>query len=102
MPRRFANADAERQPEVTAGGVAAESPSPSAQGGEALNAPLAGNIFKVLVSEGDHVSRGDVVLIMEAMKMETEVRAASDGTITSVHVNEGDSVTSGQPLLTLG
>ena len=74
----------------------------SVQGAETLNAPLAGNIFKVLVGPGDAVSKGDVVIIMEAMKMETEVRAATDGTITDVHVKEGDSVQSGQALLTLG
>lgn len=74
----------------------------SVQGSETLNAPLAGNIFKVLVGPGDQVSKGDVVIIMEAMKMETEVRAATDGTITDVQVKEGDSVQSGQTLLTLG
>lgn len=74
----------------------------SVAGSETLNAPLAGNIFKVLVRAGDTVVKGDVVIVMEAMKMETEVRAATDGTITEVHVSEGDSVQSGQPVLTLG
>ena len=51
-------------------------PAPAnASGGEALKAPLAGNIFKVLVNEGDEVAEGEVVIIMEAMKMETEIRA---------------------------
>lgn len=67
-----------------------------------LNAPLAGNIFKVLVSPGDEVSDGDVVIILEAMKMETEVRVAESGVVSSVYVNEGDSVQSGQPLISLG
>ena len=70
--------------------------------GEALNAPLAGNIFKVLVTPGSQVNEGDVVIIMEAMKMETEVRAASSGTVASVSVNEGDAVSTGDVLLTLG
>ncbi len=70
--------------------------------GEALNAPLAGNIFKVLVAPGSQVAEGDVVIIMEAMKMETEVRAASSGTVASVSVNEGDAVSTGDVLLTLG
>lgn len=69
--------------------------------GQTLNAPLAGNIFKVLVGPGEHVDDGDVVIIMEAMKMETEVRAASSGTIASVTVKEGDSVSTGDVLLTL-
>ena len=76
--------------------------SATLDGAETLNAPLAGNIFKVLASQGQAVKKGDVVIIMEAMKMETEVRAATDGTITAVHIKEGDAVQSGQPLLTLG
>jgi oxaloacetate decarboxylase alpha subunit len=69
---------------------------------ETLNAPLAGNIFKILVSPGSVVEDGDVVIIMEAMKMETEVRAASSGTIASINIKEGDAVTTGDVLLTLG
>jgi oxaloacetate decarboxylase alpha subunit len=66
---------------------------------ETLNAPLAGNIFKVLAHEGDSVEAGDVVIIMEAMKMETEIRAVNAGTITSIHTREGDSVAVGDALL---
>ncbi|MDO6695767.1 sodium-extruding oxaloacetate decarboxylase subunit alpha [Aliiglaciecola sp. 3_MG-2023] len=82
----------------------AEAPIPTlypVQGAE-LNAPLAGNIFKVLVREGDDISEGDVVIIMEAMKMETEIRATDSGTITEVFVAEGEAVQSGQPLLSVG
>ncbi|NTS77590.1 sodium-extruding oxaloacetate decarboxylase subunit alpha [Catenovulum sp. SM1970] len=73
----------------------------SVQGGETLNAPLAGNIFKVMVKPGEQVSAGDVVIIMEAMKMETEVRAAKDGEVVELHVKEGDSVGAGDPVLSL-
>jgi oxaloacetate decarboxylase alpha subunit len=66
---------------------------------ETLNAPLAGNIFKVLINEGDTVEAGDVVIIMEAMKMETEIRAVNSGTITNLHTREGDSVAVGDALL---
>ncbi len=66
---------------------------------ETLNAPLAGNIFKVLVDEGDQVAAGDVVIIMEAMKMETEIRAVNAGIITSLHTKEGDAVAVGDALL---
>ena len=66
---------------------------------ETLNAPLSGNIFKVLVNEGDTVEAGDVVIIMEAMKMETEIRAVNAGVITSLHTKEGDSVAVGEALL---
>jgi len=70
-------------------------------GGEALKAPLAGNIFKVLVNEGDEVEEGEVVLIMEAMKMETEIRATKAGEIAVIHTREGDSVAVGDTLLSL-
>ncbi len=57
-----------------------------------VNAPLPGNIFKVLVSEGDAVKKGDVLLVMEAMKMENNVLAEKDGTVSSVKVSVGDAV----------
>jgi oxaloacetate decarboxylase alpha subunit len=69
---------------------------------QSINAPLAGNVFKVLVRAGDAVSEGDVVMIIEAMKMETEIRSAFTGTVSDVCVGEGDSITSGQPLIMLG
>ncbi|GIU09453.1 MULTISPECIES: sodium-extruding oxaloacetate decarboxylase subunit alpha [unclassified Shewanella] len=65
------------------------------------NAPLSGNIFKVHVSPGDSVKEGDVVIILEAMKMETEVRAEADGVISKVWVKEGDAVAVGSQLLAL-
>ncbi|ABZ75805.1 oxaloacetate decarboxylase alpha subunit [Shewanella halifaxensis HAW-EB4] len=65
------------------------------------NAPLSGNIFKVHVSPGDSVKEGDVVIILEAMKMETEVRAEADGVISKVWVKEGDAVSVGSQLLAL-
>ncbi len=88
-------------PVASAAPAQAAAPAPSA-GGQAINAPLAGNVFKVLVGPGDQVSNGDVVIILEAMKMETEIRSAFDGTVSSVLVKEGDSVTNGQPLIELG
>ena len=80
---------------------AATKQSASVAAEETLNAPLAGNIFKVLVSEGQAVEEGDVVIIMEAMKMETEVRAIKGGTVASLNVREGDSVAVGDVLLSL-
>jgi len=73
--------------------------SASITAAETLNAPLAGNIFKVLVSDGENVEAGDVVIIMEAMKMETEIRAVKGGQITTMHIKEGDSVAVGDALL---
>jgi len=64
-----------------------------------ISAPLPGNIFKVLMKEGDAVKKGDKVLIMEAMKMENDILADSDGTITSLKVKEGDAVLQGDTLV---
>ena len=99
--------------EVAAGGevsAIASAPAPTAPqpamptptSGEPLAAPLAGNIFKVNVGVGDPVAAGDVVVILEAMKMETEVRAASGGTVASVNVKVGDSVAVGDTLISVG
>ena len=64
-------------------------------------APLAGNVFKVLVKAGDQVAAGQVVIILEAMKMETEVRATSSGVVRDVLVREGDAVKVGESLMML-
>ena len=74
----------------------------SSGGGEEIKAPLAGNVFKVNVNVGDNVASGDVVLVLEAMKMETEIRAAHGGTIDRILVQEGDSVDANQSLMVLG
>ncbi|GAA61506.1 oxaloacetate decarboxylase alpha chain [Pseudoalteromonas sp. BSi20652] len=75
--------------------------SASVASGETLNAPLAGNIFKIKVKAGQVVNEGDVVIIMEAMKMETEIRATHTGTIAEVLVGEGDAVTTGDAMIAL-
>ena len=58
----------------------------------AIKAPLPGNIFKIMVREGDEVKKGDTIMIMEAMKMENNVLAEKDGKVSSIKVKEGDSV----------
>ena len=73
----------------------------AAGGGDPIGAPLAGNIWKVMVAPGAQVAEGDVVLILEAMKMETEVRAPRAGTVGSIAVNEGAAVKVGDTLYTL-
>ena len=104
--------------EETAGGAApapaakaapaapAPAPAPAkAAGGAAgsveINAPMPGKILDVKAQPGASVSRGDVVLILEAMKMENEVVAPQDGTIASINVNVGDMVEAGALLATL-
>ncbi len=84
---------------TTAPAPAAAPAAPS--GGEPLPAPLSGTIFKVQVTEGQSVSSGDVVMVMEAMKMETDVRATRDGVVASITVKEGDAVQVGDVLLML-
>ncbi|WP_068828098.1 sodium-extruding oxaloacetate decarboxylase subunit alpha [Pseudomonas sp. BMS12] len=85
------------------GHTPAAAPAPmAAGGGEPQKAPLAGNIFKVLVQPGQQVDEGELVLILEAMKMETEIRAFRAGTIGSVNVKVGDAVAVGDSLLTIG
>ncbi|MBB5150828.1 sodium-extruding oxaloacetate decarboxylase subunit alpha [Histophilus somni] len=66
-----------------------------------VNAPMAGNIWKVLVKEGQQVAEGEALLILEAMKMETEIRAATSGTVQGIKVKAGDTVAVGDILLTL-
>jgi oxaloacetate decarboxylase alpha subunit len=75
--------------------------APSGAKGEPLNAPLAGNIFKVLVNPGDQVAKGMTLIVLEAMKMETEVRTPRDATVTAVEVKEGDTIESGSVLVYL-
>ena len=76
--------------------------SSSANNTQPINAQLGGNIFKVLCNVGDVVTVDQTVLILEAMKMETEVKSPFAGTIASIDVKEGDAVTPGQLLLTVG
>ncbi|HFG1787465.1 TPA: sodium-extruding oxaloacetate decarboxylase subunit alpha [Vibrio cholerae] len=88
---------------VPAGQKAALKPTvaTTTQGAEAVAAPLAGTIFKIQVEQGDEVAEGDVLIVLEAMKMETEIRAARSGVIQELHVKEGDSVRVGASLLSL-
>ena len=84
----------------------APAPAPAkAAGGAAgsveINAPMPGKILDVKAQPGASVSRGDVVLILEAMKMENEVVAPQDGTIASINVNVGDMVEPGAVLATM-
>jgi len=99
--------------EVAAGGdvtaispVASAAPAagPAASPGAAthpLDAPLAGNIFHVNVIVGDKVEAGDVIVVLEAMKMETEVRAQRSGVVAEVMVKVGDKVAVGDPLISV-
>jgi len=75
--------------------------APVSGGGAVVYAPMAGNILKILVDVGSAVAEGEVVVIMEAMKMETEVRSKFSGTVSAVHIKEGGAVAGGNALITL-
>ncbi|EGS9477359.1 biotin/lipoyl-binding protein, partial [Salmonella enterica] len=83
--------------------VPASAPAAAAPAGAGtpVTAPLAGNIWKVIATEGQSVAEGDVLLILEAMKMETEIRAAQAGTVRGIAVKSGDAVSVGDTLMTL-
>ena len=86
--------------QAASAGKSQETTTVSSTATEALQSPLSGTIYKLLVTSGDKVENGQVVLVMEAMKMETEIRATVSGIVNKVLVKEGDAVQSGQSLLT--
>ncbi|MEW6038317.1 MAG: sodium-extruding oxaloacetate decarboxylase subunit alpha [Pseudomonadota bacterium] len=104
------------QVEVAPGGVVgaispaagAASPSAAAQSlaaravSESVSAPMAGHVLRINVTEGQKVAEGQVVVVMEAMKMETEVRARGAGVVVGIAVKPGDAVNTGDALVTLG
>jgi biotin carboxyl carrier protein len=77
----------------------AAAPAAPASGAKALRSPLPGNINAIKVSEGQTVKAGDVLLILEAMKMENEITADRAGTIGKIFVAKGNTVQTGAPLL---
>lgn len=79
----------------------AQAPTAAPAGGQTVNAPMPGTILKVNVQNGQAVKKGDVLMILEAMKMENEIMAPCDGTVAGVSVAQGASVDSGAVLCTL-
>ena len=79
----------------------APAPKPSGAG-KAVQAPLPGVIIALKVNVGDSIKAGQVVAVLEAMKMENEIQAEFDGTVTAVNVAKGDSVLEGAPIVTIG
>lgn len=87
----------------TAPAAAPAAAKPAASGaGKAVKSPLPGVIIAVKVNVGDAVKAGQVVAILEAMKMENEIQAEYDGTVTAVNVAKGDSVLEGAAIVTIG
>ena len=88
-------------PAAPAAAVPAPAPAAAPAGGEKVCAPMPGTILAVNVQNGSAVKKGQVLMILEAMKMENEIMAPKDGTVTSVAVSKGAAVESGTLLCTL-
>lgn len=76
-------------------------PAPAAAGSISVDAPMPGNILDIKVSNGAAVKAGQVLCVLEAMKMENDIVAPQDGTVASINVNKGDTVEAGQTIITL-
>jgi oxaloacetate decarboxylase alpha subunit len=87
--------------QVSASSAPMAAPAAPVGAGEPVNAPLSGNIWKIHVSAGQQVNEGDVLLILEAMKMETQIVASKSGVVASLSVKEGDTVKVGDQLVTI-
>lgn len=78
------------------------SASVQATSANAVTAPLSGSVARILVEEGDEIEAGQVLCVLEAMKMETEITAPSDGKVERILVSKGDAVAGGEALIELG
>lgn len=100
-------ADVKTAPAASAPAATPAAPVPAAPatapaaGGETVKSPMPGTILSVNVSAGSAVKKGDVLMILEAMKMENEIMSPCDGTVSAVSVSKGSSVESGTPLCTI-
>ena len=90
-------------PNTAASAAASSAAAPAATGaGQTIKSPLPGIIISVDVKEGQAVKRGQKVAVIEAMKMENDILAECDGTVTAVHARKGDSVLEGADIVTIG
>lgn len=88
---------------VAESAATAAAPAPAVTAaGEAVNAPMPGTILKVNVTQGQAVNAGDVLCVLEAMKMENDITAPKAGTVTQVVVSKGSKVDTGAPLVVIG
>ena len=90
-------------PVAEAAPAAAPAPAAAVTGaGEPVNAPMPGTILKVCVTNGQAVKEGEVLCVLEAMKMENDIIAPKSGTVTQVVVSKGSKVDTGAPLVVIG
>lgn len=94
-------AQAQAAPAAQATPAAAPAATPAPAGGESVNSPMPGTILAVNVKAGDAVKAGQVLMILEAMKMENEICAPVDGTVSAISVNQGATVETGTLLCTI-
>ncbi len=80
----------------------ASASAPVSGDGNAVTAPLPGSVIDIKVNVGDSVKKGQLLLLIEAMKMENEIVAPSDGTVKAIHTSKGSTVETGAPLVTIG
>ena len=88
-------------PAPAAAAVPAPPPPPAPAGGEQVTAPIPGTILSVNIAVGDSVKRGQVLMILEAMKMENEIMCPRDGRVAAIQTAKGAAVESGTPLYTI-
>ena len=101
-PATQASAPVVAAPAAAPAPAAAAPAAAPAGAGQTIKSPLPGIIISVDVKEGQAVKRGQKVAVIEAMKMENEILAESDGTVTAVHTRKGDSVLEGADIVTIG
>lgn len=91
-------------PKATTAPAATSAPVPSAPAGEGtkITAPMPGNIWKMVVAQGQQVKKGEVLFILEAMKMENEIMAPCDGTVKSIHATQGQTVDTDALVIVMG
>lgn len=88
-------------PKAAPKAAAKAAPKAAVAGGTQITAPMPGTIFDLKVKEGDSVSAGDVVLVLEAMKMENEISTPVDGTVSQILVKTGESVNGGDVMIVI-
>mgnify|MGYP001514825034 FL=1 len=86
---------------ATAAAPAAAPAAGALAAGEVITSPMPGNILKVNVAQGQHVNEGDVLIVLEAMKMENEISATKSGTVAQINVTKGAVVETGTPLVVI-